>query len=82
MSLREIISVTTVEEETSSEQLESDGSCKLMIQCLKDSHPTYFVVSSRSEMVSVTMGENESCVHLKNINRKIYSINFRFFCYI
>jgi len=62
MSLREIISVTTVEEETSSEQLESDGSCKLMIQCLKDSHPTYFVVSSRSEMVSVTMGEKKAAL--------------------
>ncbi|XP_066913817.1 pleckstrin homology domain-containing family H member 1-like isoform X2 [Clytia hemisphaerica] len=49
MSLREIISVTTVEDEAPNEQ-ESDGSCKLMVQCLKDSHPTYFVVASRSEM--------------------------------
>lgn len=33
------------------ENVDTDGTCRLMIQCLKDSHPTYFVVSSRSDMV-------------------------------
>ena len=54
MSLREIISVTPVTEDVIAgdiENLEDDGSCRLVIKCLKDTHPTYFVVSSRSEMV-------------------------------
>ncbi|XP_057315067.1 pleckstrin homology domain-containing family H member 2-like [Hydractinia symbiolongicarpus] len=53
ISLREIISVSPVEKEiaqSDAENVDTDGTCRLMIQCLKDSHPTYFVVSSRSDM--------------------------------
>jgi len=53
INLREVINVTPVKEENrdaSSTAYDEEISCKLMIQCLKDSHPTYFIIAGRSEM--------------------------------
>lgn len=55
MNLREIINVQAVENISGNLSSDDDGRCTLIIQCLKDAHPTYLVIASRREVVSAVI---------------------------
>ena len=54
INLREIISVAPLDESSESSEIyafEDDGRCTLVVQPIKDTHPTYLVIPSMKERV-------------------------------